>query len=195
MRTIQSIVVAVAMLAATMLLAANANAQCAVTPGIAPLSKAATFLEKSAAAPKPAAVEKPQFFGFFTIIGFWHSTFTVGTTVVDDGFAEWHSDGTEILNSLRDPRTGAFCMGVWQPTGRYTYKLNHFGLAWDGNGNFVGPANIQESITVSSDGKAYTGTFTVDQYDTDGNDIQHVAGNVAATRILVSTTIQEIYGW
>jgi len=50
MRTIQSIIVAVAMLAATMLLAANANGQCAVTPGIAPLSKAATFLEKSAAA-------------------------------------------------------------------------------------------------------------------------------------------------
>jgi hypothetical protein len=48
---------------------------------------------------------------------------------------------------------------------------------------------------VSSDGKAYTGTFTVDQYDADGNDIQHAAGNVSATRISVSTTIQEIYGW
>jgi hypothetical protein len=195
MRTIQSIVVALAMLAAITLLATNANAQCAATSGTAPSSKIATFLEKSAAAPKPAAIEKPQFFGFVTIVGFWHSTFTVGTTVVDDGFAEWHSDSTEILNSLRDPRTGAFCMGVWQQTGRYTYKLNHFGLAWDGNGNLVGPANIQESITVSSDGKAYTGTFTVDQYDADGNDIQHAAGNVSATRISVSTTIQEIYGW
>jgi len=85
-------------------------------------------------------------------------------------------------------------MGVWEQTGRYTYKLNQIGLAWDGNGNLVGPANIQESITVSSDGKAYTGTFTLDQYDTDGTDIQHAAGNVSVTRILVSTTIQEIYG-
>lgn len=113
MRTIQSIVVAVAMLAATMLLAANANAQCAVTSGTATSSKAATFLEKSAAAPKPAAIEKPQFFGFVTIVGFWHSTFTAGSTVVDDGFAAWHPTApkSSILCAILELEPSAWVCG------------------------------------------------------------------------------------
>ena len=50
--------------------------------------------------------------------------------VIDAGYATWHSDGTEIMNSGRAPLTGSFCMGVWKRTGCDTYKLNHFALSW-----------------------------------------------------------------
>src|SRR4029079_14570806 len=49
-----------------------------------------------------------------TVVGMWHVTFTSdGNNVapffipdgapLDDGYAQWHSDGTEIMNSFRDP--------------------------------------------------------------------------------------------
>ena len=60
-----------------------------------------------------------------SIVGLWQVTFTSkGTsgipdgTVVDAGYATWHSDGTEIMNSGRPPITGSFCMGVWKQVGR-----------------------------------------------------------------------------
>jgi hypothetical protein len=40
------------------------------------------------------------------IVGFWKVEFVLDDgTVIDNGFAQWHSDGTEIMNSSRDPRT------------------------------------------------------------------------------------------
>jgi hypothetical protein len=47
------------------------------------------------------------------------------------GFSQWHSDGTEILNSSRPPATSNFCLGVWEKTGPFAYKLNHFALSSD----------------------------------------------------------------
>src|SRR5580658_6092083 len=90
------------------------------------------------------------------IVGMWKLTFvsrgTTGIpdgTVIDVGYATWHDDGTEIMNSGRAPITGNFCMGVWTQTGDYTYTLNHFGLAWDPTGAaFLGPSNIKESVTL-----------------------------------------------
>jgi hypothetical protein len=106
---------------------------------------------------------------------------------VDFGFATWHSDGTELMNSgARPPITGDFCMGAWEQTGPSTFKLNHFALAWDDTGSvFVGPANIREFVKVDRTGNSYKGTFTIDQYSTDGTTHlgPHVAGVVSATRI------------
>ena len=58
------------------------------------------------------------------IVGFWKVKFiSEGNsgipdgTVIDNGFAQWHSDGTEILNSSRPPATSSFCLGVWQKSG------------------------------------------------------------------------------
>jgi hypothetical protein len=79
------------------------------------------------------------------IVGFWKVTFTAegngkegppDNTPIDSGFAQWHSDGTEIMNSGRPPQNGDFCLGVWEKTGRPRYKLNHFAL-----GNIIDPAN------------------------------------------------------
>jgi hypothetical protein len=51
------------------------------------------------------------------IVGLWRVHFisegnlkTIGVpdgTVIDQGYAAWHSDGTEIMNSGRDPLTGS----------------------------------------------------------------------------------------
>src|SRR5262245_20249003 len=37
------------------------------------------------------------------IVGLWKVEFVLDGTVFDNGFAQWHSDGTEIMNSSRDP--------------------------------------------------------------------------------------------
>ena len=63
------------------------------------------------------------------IVGLWKFAFTATTPFsgpFDAGYVQWHSDGTELMNSGRAPTTGSFCMGVWKQTGRSTYKLNHF---------------------------------------------------------------------
>jgi hypothetical protein len=127
------------------------------------------------------------------IVGMWAFKFTAQNSPgipdgapIDFGFAQWHSDGTEITNSgSRDPRTGNFCLGVWKKTGPSTYKLNHKGLSWDTVGNFIGPATISEDVTVDSSGETFSGHFTIVQYDTHGNVIAKVAGVVTAERVTV----------
>ena len=133
------------------------------------------------------------------IVGFWKvkllSEGNAGIpdgTVLDNGFVQWHSDGTEMMNSSRAPTTQSFCMGVWQKTGPSSYQLNHFALGWDSSSNFIGPIQLQESVTVNKKSNQYTGTFTIDQFDPMGNPQGHFAGNVAATRITVDTPVGDV---
>jgi hypothetical protein len=133
------------------------------------------------------------------IVGYWKAQFlskgNAGIpdgTVLDAPFVQWHGDGTEIMNSTRDPATQSFCTGVWHKTGKSTYQLNHFFLNWDGNHNFVGPGQVQETVSVDKKGDTYTGTFTIDFYDTNGTLLVEVKGDVTATRITVNTTIDQV---
>jgi hypothetical protein len=131
------------------------------------------------------------------IVGFWKVKFFVvdedgKASVIDNGFAQWHSDGTEIMNSSRPPATGNFCLGVWKKSGRSSYKLNHFALSYDLDGNFIGPARIYEEVTLDHSGNHYDGTFTIEQYDPSGNLLAHIAGQVTATRITVDTPVEEV---
>jgi len=132
------------------------------------------------------------------IVGFWKVKFvSVGNPgipdgfVLDNGFAQWHDDGTEIMNSSRVPATGNFCLGVWQKSGS-SYDLNHFGLSFDPAGNFVGPGRIQEHVTLSGKGDQYEGTFTIDQYDPLGNPIAHIEGQVTGKRVGVDTPVGDV---
>ena len=124
------------------------------------------------------------------IVGFWHVKFVSkggadrfpnvpDGVEVDAGYAYRYSDGTEIMNSGgRSPITGDFCLGVWQKIGDRKYKLNHFAAAWDPTGtSLVGPANIQEEVTVSPDGNQFTGSFTIDQYTEAGNKVKPTSRN------------------
>jgi hypothetical protein len=125
------------------------------------------------------------------IVGMWKVQFvSEGTngipdgTMIDSAYAQWHSDGTEIMNSGRPPITSSFCLGVWKKTGESTYKLNHFALSWDPSGTvFVGPANIRENVTLNAQGNNFSGTFTIDQFDTNGNTLAHIVGKITAQRV------------
>jgi hypothetical protein len=141
------------------------------------------------------------------IVGMWHVTFTAqgnpsgppDGTQIDNALATWHSDRTEIMNSARPPQDGDFCMGVWKKTGSNAYKLNH--VAWFANdtanapsgiGNPTGPTRVFQQITLSADGNHYSGTFTLDAYDTSGTPVAHLVGVISATRITISTTVPDL---
>jgi hypothetical protein len=133
------------------------------------------------------------------IVGFWKAKFVSegssgipNDTLIDSPFVQWHSDGTEIMNSTRVPATGSYCMGIWRKTGKLGYELNHFGLSFDTSGTFEGPAQIRENITLDEKADQYSGTFTIDQYDTSGSLLQEVKGQVSATRITVDTTVNQV---
>lgn len=136
------------------------------------------------------------------IVGFWHVKFvskgTAGIpdgTEVDAGYSQWHSDGTEIMNSAgHSPVVGNFCLGVWEMITPRQFKLNHFAALFDSTGtNLVGPVNIRETVTVGPGGKSFSGPFTIDIYDEGGNLKMHVQGNVTGTRILVDTLPSSIF--
>ena len=141
------------------------------------------------------------------IVGMWHVTFTASGnqsgppdgTPIDNALVTWHSDGTELMNSARPPQDGNFCMGVWKKIAPNKYRLNHF--AWLANdtsnapggiGNPTGPARIAANIILTPDGKHYTGTFTLDAYDPLGNEVAHIVGVVAGTRITLNTTVADL---
>ena len=115
-------------------------------------------------------------------------------TEIDAGYAQWHSDGTEInVSGLRSPLTGDVCLGEWIKTGARTYRLNHFGVSYDPTGlNLVGPARIQQWLTLNEKGNATSGKFTIDQYDEGGNLLAHVQGKVIGTRVTMDTGFEKV---
>jgi hypothetical protein len=134
------------------------------------------------------------------IVGFWQVTFTArgnadipDGTPIDKAYAQWHSDHTEIMNSSRPPVTSSFCLGVWKRVGHSRYSLNHLAISWDQNSNPVGPANIRENVALASDGKSFSGSFTIDQYDQSGNLLVHIQGDISASRISVDTPASAIF--
>jgi hypothetical protein len=129
------------------------------------------------------------------IVGFWKVTFTAegnpgipNGTVIDQAYAQWHSDGTEIMNSSRPPVTQNFCLGVWKNTGGLKYKLNHFAIVYDSNSNLIGSANIRENVVLSTDGENFSGSFTIDQFDLSANNVAHITGQLAGKRITVDSS-------
>jgi hypothetical protein len=142
------------------------------------------------------------------IVGMWHVTFTAegnsggppDGTPIDNALIVWHSDGTEIMNSMRPPQDGNFCMGVWKKaSGPNQYNVNHF--AWFANdttnapsgiGNPTGPTRIIEKFTVSADGNSFTGTFWLRATDPKGNPTATIVGTMAGTRVTIQTTIPEL---
>ena len=119
------------------------------------------------------------------IVGLWKTTFTSGGQVVDQGFDQWNSDGTEILNDDPPPQTGNVCLGVFVRSGPGTYKLKHPSWTYDESGNLTGTAIIREQVTIQAGGNTYKGTFTIDLFDLNGSHLTQFGGTIAAQRITV----------
>jgi hypothetical protein len=145
-------------------------------------------------------------YGDDPIVGLWRVTFTakgnVGPglppdgTVIDNAFVQWHNDGTEIMNSSRNPATQSFCLGVWKKLGLLRYKLNHFAISWDPNtdpNNPLGPANVRENVILSSDGSTFAGTFVIVQYNSAGKVLVRIKGLLSATRITPDTAARSLF--
>ena len=111
-------------------------------------------------------------------------------TQLDFGYTQFHSDGTEILNSGgRSPAQQNFCLGVWEKTGHSTYQVNHMALNYDAStGMLLGKILLVETLTVSPGGTALSGTIAETVFDTKGNKIDHVTGQIAARRVTIDTT-------
>lgn len=139
------------------------------------------------------------------IVGMWRFTMTVPgpggrPVVIDDGYSQWHVDGTEIMNSgAHAPNTSNFCLGVWAQIGPGTYKLNHFPLPWDASGTSPqGPIQIVAHVKLT-DHDHFSGPFTLDVYLWDGNEIvndspgappiAHVTGTLSGTRVTTETAV------
>jgi len=138
------------------------------------------------------------------IVGMWRFKLVAPNgMVVDDGYSQWHSDGTEIQNSgVHAPNTSNFCLGVWKQVGPTTYLLKHFPLAWDptANGGNGSPANaIELSETVHlTDWNHLSGTFTLKVYlwtSTSSLDVASatpvatITGKVTATRVTINSNV------
>jgi hypothetical protein len=159
---------------------------------------------------------------FAPIVGMWHvklvATSTLGLSPapppgaeVDAGFQQWHSDGTEMLNSGRPAANSNFCMGVWEQVGLRTFKLNHFAISYTQGppdasnpgvptNSLVGPTAIVEEVAVSPDGKTFKGTFTITDYTetstSHGDTItwhDSLTGTVTGTRVDVTTPVSPVF--
>jgi hypothetical protein len=120
------------------------------------------------------------------IVGLWKIALSAGGNVIDAGYQTWHDDGTELMNSGRPPMTGSFCMGAYEKAGPRRYKLNHFALAWLPSGTAPdGTDNIKMDVQLGPSGDTFTGTFSLDHYDVNGNLVDHKEGTISATRITV----------
>jgi hypothetical protein len=134
-----------------------------------------------------------------SIVGMWKVQFiSKGNTshnpsipdgaLIDFGFMQWHSDGTEIQNSAGVPG-GGFCLGTWVQTGFLGFELNHFPVAFDPTtGKVANYINLREQVTLSADGTLYTGTFTENIYDPTGKQVDHLAGTISGERITVDSS-------
>jgi len=137
-----------------------------------------------------------------SIVGLWqiqlvskgnttHNPAIPDGALIDFGYRQMHSDQTELLNSGgHAPATENFCMGVWGQSGFNAYLINHFALSYDATtGTLTNTVNIRENLTLSPSGDSYTGTFTIDVYDTKGNHVDHLGGTANGTRLTVDSTV------
>ena len=159
--------------------AASANAQCGVSlNGDRPVFPARSAFQEMRAqtafqemrAPVQEAGDPSA--SDATIVGLWDVKFISDNVVVDEGFDQYHSDGTEILNDTPPPATGNVCLGVYKTPAKRTIMLRHPSWIYDPTNTFViGRATILEQITVDRGGNFFTGTFTIQFRDLDGNPI------------------------
>jgi hypothetical protein len=118
------------------------------------------------------------------ITGLWHVVFTQDGQITDEAFETFTSDGNELMVDTTPPALDNVCNGVWKRIGS-KYKIKHPSWLFDGNGNVTGTAIISTELTLSRGGNSFQGTSTIDIYDTAGNLLAELTGEVNGSRITV----------
>jgi hypothetical protein len=169
-----------------------------VDAACASASMKAGFSAAKAAAPISHAQNSDSHEGFNasiessnnSIVGLWNTTFLLGKgpAIWDQGFEQWHSDGTELnVDNAVPPSLGNVCVGVYKQTGPRTYKLRHVTWNWDLSGNLTGTFLLLMTVTVDPRGDTFTGSYVSDSFDLNGQVIPalHADGVVSGQRITV----------
>ena len=187
-RQFTAVFFALSLVAAAALFSGSANAACshAANNKVVPVSNWTQFLKNGLSAGSPAPTSGPG--ADPSIVGLWHVFLVSVGQPFDEGFDQWHSDGTEILNDTAPPQpangAGTVCLGVYKKTGP-TYQLRHPFWSFNSNGNLAGSGVLLETVTMDTGGKSYHGTFEFDAYDLSNNLVFQATGEVSATRITV----------
>ena len=126
--------------------------------------------------------------GSASIVGLWDVQFSSQNVLFDEGYDQFHSDGTEILNDVPNPAFGNVCLGVFSQTGPRTYALHHVYWNFDSTGTLAGRGIWDSTITIDASGNSYSGTWNMKNYDLGGNLITSgplapISGTLQATRI------------
>jgi hypothetical protein len=98
-------------------------------------------------------------------------------------FIQWHQDGLEFEGANVAP--GAFCQGTYRQAQNGSYHDYHIAWTFDSTGTVNGYWDETMIVTVSGDGQTYSGTYTRDFYDSNGNFLFEDTGTETATRLNV----------
>src|SRR5258708_3454515 len=101
-----------------------------------------------------------------------------------------------MSNDSPAPTAGNICLGEWEKTGPRRFKSVHpaYNYNWDTPGITADGIKVVSifiqivQVTVSPDGNSFTGAFTWDSYDFNGNFLPgtHLDGTMTGKRITVS---------
>jgi len=178
-------IAAIALVAGCTLFSASAKASCGSSKGpklMIVLPEAQLFQARGAT--QPSSQDQPKGDVNAPIAGLWHVNFVSNGQLYDEGFDQFHSDGTEILNDDGvPPAEGNVCLGVFKRVGHRTYQLKHPAFVWDANGVLIGTLVIRETITLDLGGNSYRGSFVFAFYDLNGNLTDEVRGDLTGKRI------------
>lgn len=166
--------------------ASRVGARSAVRTSAVPADVAAAMARLGGAAAQTATTNSNQ--GNPSIVGLWKVDVLFGGQVVDQEFDQWFSDGLELMVDTSAPATENVCQGVWKQIAPRCYQLTHPSWLFDGpSGVVTNIVVIRETVTVSANGKTFSGKGSIDLLDLDGNLLDHQDGfTLKAARIMVN---------
>jgi hypothetical protein len=98
------------------------------------------------------------------IVGLWQATIKYGDTVLENVISAWTSDGLEVEDYALPILEGHICYGHWIKLQGRTYGQTHPYFEYDPKtktGEWAGTSGvINYTVTVSKDGKTYSGTVS-----------------------------------
>jgi hypothetical protein len=144
-------------------------------PKLSALSGASRLVPPGKAPVLAAAAQGAAANGGGPIVGQWQVVMTAfpGTNnefILDFGFQQFHSDGTELMISGGVPPTiGNVCIGAWERGAGGLIHLRHMTWNWAGNevlGDLpTGYFWLEVTIRPNAQGTTYAGTFKAASFD------------------------------